>query len=267
MAEAIVLHEDYYVYILFREDGVTPFYVGMGRNGRWLEHEIRAKHGRSRKDNIIWDMKQRGISVPKKKFAEGLSKARAIDLEIDLIASIGRRPHGPLANLTDGGEGLLNLCPEAAQRRLESLRATVKTPEHRAKLSAAWKPKTPEQEAYRLRMLREKGHSPEAHAKQAAALRGRPKTAEHVAKVSAALKGRSQPPRPPEVRAAISASMKGRKKSPEHVAAAAKALTGRKVSDESRQRMREARLRYLEKQKQGLSENADVSSEHTGMHD
>jgi len=109
MADAIVLPQDYYVYILYREDGVTPFYVGLGRKDRWLQHERKAKPGGTHKDNIIWGMKSRQMVVPKEKFAENLSKDEAVSLEISLIAAFGRAPLGPLVNRTRGGEGVVGI--------------------------------------------------------------------------------------------------------------------------------------------------------------
>jgi hypothetical protein len=38
-----------YVYALFREDGVTPFYIGIGKGSRWLAHEKYAWRNRGYK--------------------------------------------------------------------------------------------------------------------------------------------------------------------------------------------------------------------------
>ena len=95
---------DHYVYILSREDGVTPFYVGKGHDDRWLDHEKDAKRERSHKAAIIRKIQAAGLAVPKRKAAEGLTNAEACALEVRLIAEIGRAPLGPLVNLTDGGE-------------------------------------------------------------------------------------------------------------------------------------------------------------------
>lgn len=126
---------NFYVYVLLKEDGVTPFYVGKGRGHRWGQHETEAKAGvRGRK----FDAMRRVIAVlgylPKKKLAEGLSESEAFALETHCIVTIGRQDigAGPLLNMTDGGEG-------ASGHR--------QTPEDRAKKSAA--NRTPEMIEFR----------------------------------------------------------------------------------------------------------------------
>lgn len=116
-------HPDrFYVYILYREDGVTPFYVGKGSGRRWLAHEMRCAPGRSHKDNIITAMKARGVSVPKTKVAEGLTQLEAGAVEVSLIAEIGREPLGPLVNRTAGGDGCSDPSQETRQKRSAALR-------------------------------------------------------------------------------------------------------------------------------------------------
>lgn len=242
--------KDFYVYILYREDGVTPFYVGLGHKNRWLYHEKHAKRGRSHKDNVICGMLEKGIAIPKSKVAQGLTKQEAAELEIKLIAEIGRKPHGPLTNLTRGGEGLGDLSPEAKERWREAHLKAVRSPENRAKLKAIWRPQHPETQAKTVQAMQAKAFTPETNEKRRLSLTGKPKSAEHAAKVAATKIGKKKGPRPIEVREAIIASMKGKKKSPEHVAAVAKAITGRKISEESRARMRASRLKYLERQGQ-----------------
>lgn len=117
---------DCYVYILFREDGVTPFYVGKGRGDRWLAHEANNKPGRSHKDNVIAKMRAAGKAVPKKKVAEGLSDEEAYLLEADLIARIGRIcDGGPLTNLAAGGPGNTSPSPEVREKIAEATRRTL----------------------------------------------------------------------------------------------------------------------------------------------
>lgn len=219
MADAIVLHEDCYVYILYREDGVTPFYVGMGRRGRWLHHERDAKRGRSRKDNIICRMRERGISVPKKKYAEGLTRQQAALLEIELIAKIGRHPKGPLANLTDGGEGV---------------RGWVVSAKRRAELRESWKPHAPEVEKRRIAACIAAANDPARCKKISAALKGKKKAADHIANLSMALRGKKYPNRSKEWRISISRALTGKERSAAHRAA----LSARKISAASIEKMR-----------------------------
>lgn len=131
----------FYVYILYRKNGITPFYVGMGSGNRWLDHERDCKPLRSYKDNIVAKFKAQGIIVPKHKVCEGLTKKAAHAIEIFLIAAIGRNPLGPLTNLTRGGDGCLDLSPESKEkhRRNTSLAQIGKTfsAQRNANLSAA----------------------------------------------------------------------------------------------------------------------------------
>jgi hypothetical protein len=87
-----------------------PFYIGKGKNNRYLDH---IKFPNSDK-NII---KQRLINkiinntkqYPLIEFLKiGLLSSEALNLEIELIKIIGRRnlKLGSLVNLTDGGEGV-----------------------------------------------------------------------------------------------------------------------------------------------------------------
>ena len=95
---------NFYVYVLFREDG-TPFYIGKGRGQRWLQHEQARERGRNTpKANIIKKTIRAIGEVPKIKVAEGLSERDALFTEAALIAALGRKPLGPLTNLSDGGE-------------------------------------------------------------------------------------------------------------------------------------------------------------------
>ena len=77
MAHAKRPDRTYYVYILFREDAATPFYVGMGRGDRWLEHEKYATKKRSHKNHIVLNVLSACGTVPKRKTADNLTKAEA----------------------------------------------------------------------------------------------------------------------------------------------------------------------------------------------
>lgn len=129
---------EHYVYALYREDGVTPFYIGMGKDGRWLDHEqgnTRAK-GSVHKRRVIAKMLAAGITpIPKAKLAEGLTEKEAAALERKLIAEIGRWPDGPLTNMTSGGDGIFDLPEESRSRQL--LAARNKTAQHRERLRRA----------------------------------------------------------------------------------------------------------------------------------
>lgn len=128
---------EHYVYALYREDGVTPFYIGMGKGDRWCNHETRSSYERqSPKRDIIRGILNLGMAVPKAKLAEGLTRRSAALLEIEIIARIGRTPDGPLVNRTSGGDGALGVSAETMTKRSESQRkAWADNPERRAKAS------------------------------------------------------------------------------------------------------------------------------------
>ena len=198
----------FYVYALFREDG-SPFYIGKGSNGRWIEHERRARAGaKGYRFSIIRKMWARGIDVPKIKLHEGLTEEVAHGYEVALIAALGRHPLGPLVNLTDGGEGVSGLSSQTRAKIAEAASRRTLSPETRAKIAAANRGKT---------------LTPEHCAKFGAANRGRRHSLNAVAKIRDAAIGRKASS---ETRAKMSAAQRGKKHSPETIA-----------------KMREARLR------------------------
>lgn len=202
---------DFYVYALFRETGV-PFYVGKGRNGRWLLHEWEAKtSGKGRRHRIIRRMQERGIEVPKIKLHEGLTEATAFAYEIALIDAIGRTPRGPLVNHTNGGEGAsgLEVSEETRAKMSARLRGVSKSPEHRAKIAAAHRDTRPSAEALAKAAATNRGrkHTPEVRAQFAASRTGKVRSPEAVAKTAAANRGQK---RSAETRAKIAAARRGK---------------------------------------------------------
>lgn len=200
----------HYVYVLFRQTG-EPFYVGLGQGDRWLEHERTVKRGRSYKDNILAAMKDAGLEVPKVKVREGLSKAQAVEIEIALIAAIGRYPDGPLTNLTRGGEGVFGMSPEDRER-------------HRRNTSAA---------------MMGRVVKPETREAIGAAQRGKPRrkhTDEEREKIAAAGRERWGNPET-HARLILTAGMVGKRHSPETIDKMRKAAAGRVNSDEARRKM------------------------------
>lgn len=151
---------DCYVYALYREDG-SSFYIGKGNGPRWTIHEYRALRGeRSQRASVIRRILRAGGSLRKEKLCEGLSEKQAHFLERWFIHTIGRKPSGPLVNLTNGGEGTSGrevaqqqreqtasklrgrkrgrtLSTVGAARLSEKLTGSKRTPEQRANMSAA----------------------------------------------------------------------------------------------------------------------------------
>jgi NUMOD3 motif len=242
---------DYYVYALYRQNG-TPFYIGKGCGRRINSHEGEARAGDNMpRHRVIRKMLAAGHEVGKAKLHTGLTEAQAHKIEMAVIKEIGRHPHGPLVNLTDGGDGLSGYknSPATIAKRAASNRAlggSQWTPEARARASAS-KIGEVRSEAFKAHLSKlwtGRKNSPEAIEKMRLAAIGRKHTPEACAKMSATRRGRVMSD---AQRAAISAAMKGRKKSPEHIAAVAATVRGRKPTEETRAKMRASRLAYVDK--------------------
>ena len=108
---------NHFVYIYYDENNV-PFYVGMGKGHRHLDHLKYAKNAityraarnkLSHKLNKIIQMLEQGLEPTIVLASENLSSEAAKILEIQYIKSFGRRDlgTGTLTNLTNGGEGVV----------------------------------------------------------------------------------------------------------------------------------------------------------------
>jgi hypothetical protein len=111
--------KSYYVYILFKtykkgfftysdlNFNMEPFYVGKGRDKRIIDTVNVRKNKNSYKNNILEKIHLLNLTVTSVKIGEHMLEKDAFDLEKELISKIGRydRGLGPLANMTDGGEG------------------------------------------------------------------------------------------------------------------------------------------------------------------
>jgi len=109
-----------YVYLDSRKTGsfnygefhfdYEPFYVGKGKKDQWSSHLKLAeiKIYKSYRLNKIRKIQSLGLEPIIIKYKDNLSEEAAFDLEKKLIKAIGRLDlgHGPLTNLTDGGEGV-----------------------------------------------------------------------------------------------------------------------------------------------------------------
>lgn len=109
----------HYVYVIFRRSG-APCYVGKGK-GQRLYVQRRRSHNAYLRRILQID----GDAATIIKVAEQLPDPLACELEVFLIAEIGRRDRGrgPLVNFTDGGEGTLGWTPSLETRRLISVRS------------------------------------------------------------------------------------------------------------------------------------------------
>lgn len=102
------------VYVMFRQNA-EPFYIGKGAHSRAEYDHIRdAKSPKNTKKlNVIRKLLRTLGEVPTVIIRDGLSDEEASDIEIALIAAIGREDlgKGPLLNLTDGGDGVRGYRP------------------------------------------------------------------------------------------------------------------------------------------------------------
>jgi LEM3-like protein/NUMOD3 motif-containing protein len=239
---------DFYIYALCRGDTGAPFYIGKGRRERWAFHEWEARNGGSgHKCNTIRSIWAAGFDVVKVKIHENLSEPDAHGYEAALIAALGRRPSGPLVNLTDGGDGVSGLIitrearekmsaakrgkkltPESISKRSEALRGRAMPPEIREKISAAQRGKP------RNKL------TPDSIAKRSAAIRGQIRSVETRSRISAGNLGKKMSP---ESRAKMSIAKLGIKLTQEHVAKVAAANRGAKRNPQARANMSAAALR------------------------
>jgi len=129
----------FYVYILFKPWDGEPFYVGKGKGRRWLQHESeRRDHYNPIVRRILAKTRRLGLEIPKVKIRDNLTESQAFEIETAFIKAIGRNQNGgPLANNTDGGEGVSGY--KFPQKIIEKIRSSrigmICDPEWRAKVS------------------------------------------------------------------------------------------------------------------------------------
>lgn len=152
MPDSPIEPREHYVYALYREDGTTPFYIGMGKGRRWLAHDRPNVSDKSPKSNTVRKVKRLLGHIPKAKLAEGLTSVEAFVLEATLIAKWGRIPLGPLTNFTAGGDGVTGHPPESRAKQSEANRRAWADPVKRAARlaaiaasKAAWSPEKREE--------------------------------------------------------------------------------------------------------------------------
>jgi len=101
-----------------------PFYAGKGqgrRSDRHVPHALKTgadTKGNRHKTNKIRKIVREGYEVLVKRTRKCTNEEASHELERQLIASIGRKDLklGPLTNLTDGGEGTVNVALDVRRR-------------------------------------------------------------------------------------------------------------------------------------------------------
>lgn len=133
-----------YVYLDTRKPGkfiyddlefdYEPFYIGQGKNNRYLAGL--KSGGSSYKKYKIRKIIQDGFEPKAIKLYENLEYEIAIKLEIEIILKIGREDlgKGPLVNLTDGGEGTINMSQEIKDKISEKSKGSKRTEETKEKM-------------------------------------------------------------------------------------------------------------------------------------
>ncbi|NTJ46910.1 hypothetical protein G6K93_07775 [Agrobacterium rhizogenes] len=238
------MSEQFYVYVLFRPWDGSPFYVGKGKGSRWLQHAKKAgRHLNKHIASIFKKAQKLGLDVPAIQIRSELTEAEAFEIERALIASIGRQPNGPLANLTDGGEGasgrtwseeskeilriktLGNKRPLGCKRSAETIaklreaKANM-SDETKQKISIGHQGKTLTEEHRKKLSIAHMGKilSDDHRIAIAAVHRGRKRSDETRQRMSAAQRGNQNnlgKPLSPETRAKIAAATKARWQNPD----------------------------------------------------
>lgn len=172
------------VYMLCRLDD-SPFYVGKGRKDRPYHHiwEARSRTLRNRrKCQAIKNILKQGAEPIVKIVKEFAVEDEAFSFEVALIKKLGRYPHGPLLNLTAGGEGSSGALVTATTRaKLSRIRKNrPNSPAHCANISKGLR-KSIKFKEYKARPISE-----ELRRKFASIRRGRKHTPATKAKIAAA---------------------------------------------------------------------------------
>ncbi|KKM14305.1 hypothetical protein LCGC14_1707440 [marine sediment metagenome] len=128
---------NFYVYVYLDQDN-TPFYVGKGRNNRYLI----VHHLQNNCNNRFLKNKIRKVAVENVRIEfplKNISEEDAFAYEELFIGMVGRRDQGkgPLCNLTDGGEGNSGYThsDETRQKLSEIKKGKKFSEEHKRKLS------------------------------------------------------------------------------------------------------------------------------------
>lgn len=101
--------DKHYVYVIWRGDKqhTEPMYVGKGKGRRIFAHFYKSDQVNPVKKLIFEKMRKRGVEPLFSLLGSELTDDEAMALESETIHKLGRivTKNGPLANLTEGGEG------------------------------------------------------------------------------------------------------------------------------------------------------------------
>lgn len=215
-ARVLLYDSDFYVYVLFRPWNGTPCYVGKGKGRRWKGHDrLNTSHYNRHLASIY---KKAGGPLICVKVRECLTEDQAFEVEKALIAVIGRGKH-LLANMTDGGDGAVNLDAVNALAQSVRMKARFADPEKLAAHSERLKRYFSDPEVRAAHSIQQK----EALAKPEARQRMRDA---HLGKKI-----------PRDVVEKQRSANTGKKRSPEFCKAMSLLNTGRQYSEETRRKI------------------------------
>ena len=254
-AECITVERQIYIYALRHPSTLEIRYVGktLDIDRRLSEHII--EQGCNRKCRWIQSLLNEGLT-PVIETLEAVTQENWQERERWWI-SYYRDLHVDLCNLTDGGDGLCGCTDETRakmsikqkeQMQNEEYKAKIFTPERASKISRALsgKPKSSEHIA-KLPQNNPGRHLSEEHKqklkdshKQRVYSKRSPLSEDHKSKLKQASQGNS--------------SRLGMKNSDEMNQKIGKAIRGIKRSDETKERMRQAKLKYWQERKEKENE-------------
>lgn len=165
-----------------------PFYIGKGQ-GKRVNLHAKVADGNTIKSRKISKIRKEGLElIPVIKRA-CLTEKQALDLEIKFIALIGRLNlrEGPLANLTNGGEGHSGFKPTEVTREKRRLARINRTPDMVEsilnKTRETWQNKS-EKEREIIRKKKQKSHAQRTEAQKALSRQNSKRTEESVVRQS-----------------------------------------------------------------------------------
>lgn len=128
--------------------GYEPFYVGIGKGGRYLSH-IKESYNKNNnlKLNKIRKIFKLGLTPLIIKIYNNITREEAIKIEIDIIKFFGKKiDNGILTNITDGGDGGITWVNEHHNKgkKLEEIVGKFKAEKIKKKLSNQTKNKISE---------------------------------------------------------------------------------------------------------------------------
>jgi hypothetical protein len=125
-----------YVYRHIRKDKDQVFYIGIGTDDKG-KHTRAFSKNRNRYWKRIVDKTDYEVEI----LFDDITKEDAINKEIEFISTYGRHDLGlgTLCNLTDGGEGVVNMSEEGKERLREMRRNTIMPQEQKNKYSEMFK--------------------------------------------------------------------------------------------------------------------------------